>query len=373
MSASDVLRHLLDLAFLIGLALAWRFRGRAGGLRGVILSLGPVAALGTPTLFFLFSREPIVGIFFLANLLASTTLLYAPAAVLLFVRRPARGAGPLRVTALLALCLAADVWLVEPNRLVEEHVVLTTDALPAGSRLVILHLSDPQMERMDPVHRKVLRRAREIRADLVVVTGDWIQEPFAIEDGRDFARGLSAPLGVFTVTGNTDGGLPYWIPPYGGSAAEGLARYHAMTGVRVLANETVRLDTSLAGPIEIVGIDFFNPDAAPLLSPRAAPFRLVLEHSPDVIFMPGATDADLVLAGHTHGGQIRIPFWGPVTTLTRLDRRIAAGGLSNWGRAWLYISRGIGMERGLAPRLRFNCPPEMTVIEVHGTGGGIRP
>jgi len=71
---------------------------------------------------------------------------------------------------------------------------------------------------------------------------------------------------------------------------------------------------------------------------------------------------DLVVAGHTHGGQVVLPLVGPPIVLSPLPRSIAAGGLHALDGNALYVSRGVGMERGQAPRIRFLCPPEITVL-----------
>jgi predicted MPP superfamily phosphohydrolase len=70
-----------------------------------------------------------------------------------------------------------------------------------------------------------------------------------------------------------------------------------------------------------------------------------------------------VLAGHTHGGQVVVPFFGPPVTAIRLPRRYA-GGLNDYEGTPLHVSRGVGMERGFAPQLRFLCPPEICVIDL---------
>jgi len=91
-------------------------------------------------------------------------------------------------------------------------------------------------------------------------------------------------------------------------------------------------------------------------------FHIVMGHSPD--FALGNVRADLLVAGHTHGGQVRLPFIGPVITLSSVPRSWAAGLTELTGGRTLIVSRGIGMERGSAPRLRFLCRPELVIVDV---------
>jgi predicted MPP superfamily phosphohydrolase len=70
----------------------------------------------------------------------------------------------------------------------------------------------------------------------------------------------------------------------------------------------------------------------------------------------------LLVAGHTHGGQVQIPFFGPPITLSRVPRSVAAGGFHSLDGRAIYVSRGIGNERGWAPRVRFLAPPEVSLL-----------
>src|SRR5690606_28729056 len=81
--------------------------------------------------------------------------------------------------------------------------------------------------------------------------------------------------------------------------------------------------------------------------------------------MPQAVthDIDLYLCGHTHGGQVRLPLIGPLVTSSKLGRRYVMG-LYREGRTHLYVSRGVGFEGLGAPRVRFLCPPEITLIRL---------
>ena len=94
-----------------------------------------------------------------------------------------------------------------------------------------------------------------------------------------------------------------------------------------------------------------------------ADVRIVMSHAPDtVLAMRGEPRADLIVAGHTHGGQIVVPGFGPPMTLSHVPRHIARGGLHTHAGRAIYVSRGIGLERRQAPRVRLLCPPEISVL-----------
>jgi len=96
--------------------------------------------------------------------------------------------------------------------------------------------------------------------------------------------------------------------------------------------------------------------------------RLLVAHYPDQIeHLSANSRVDLLVAGHTHGGQVQIPFLGPPITLTSVPREVAAGGYHVMNGRAIYVSRGIGCERGLAPRLRFNCAPEVSLLTLETT------
>jgi uncharacterized protein len=100
-------------------------------------------------------------------------------------------------------------------------------------------------------------------------------------------------------------------------------------------------------------------------SPGAGDVRILLTHRPDAVLqLQPHTPVDLVAAGHTHGGQVQVPLPGPVTTATKVPDAVAAGGLHDLDGREIYVSRGIGVERGQAPRVRFDDAPEISIIGV---------
>lgn len=92
-------------------------------------------------------------------------------------------------------------------------------------------------------------------------------------------------------------------------------------------------------------------------------YKLLLYHSPDLIEAAAAGGIDLYLAGYTHGGQIRLPFYGAIFTSSRLGKRYEMGRYTV-DKTTLYVNRGLGIEGSLAPRARFLYPPGITVVEI---------
>jgi hypothetical protein len=88
-----------------------------------------------------------------------------------------------------------------------------------------------------------------------------------------------------------------------------------------------------------------------------------LYHSPDLAEAAAQAGVDLYLAGHTHGGQVRLPGWGALVTMSAYGKRFEAGQY-RLGPTTLYVSRGIGLEGLRLPRVRFLCPPEIVSIQL---------
>jgi hypothetical protein len=166
--------------------------------------------------------------------------------------------------------------------------------------------------------------------------------------------GFTAPLGVFATEGDVG-------PPCG--------VVFSGTPVRCLSDRSARVDLPGGGTLSITGLTRGRGrERDPkilgrlLSSAPEADYRIVISHAPDFISaMP--VNVDLVLAGHTHGGQVVIPFFGPPRTAIRLPRRYA-GGLNDYRGTPIHVSRGVGMERGFDIPVRFLCPPEIGILDL---------
>ncbi|MSR47373.1 MAG: hypothetical protein EXS13_09960 [Planctomycetes bacterium] len=280
-------------------------------------------------------------------------------------RRIDRGAAGLFASAMSVLVIVA--CFIEPNRLVVERARVEIAELPAGiAPLRLVLFSDLQSAHLGARERRVPELVAELRPDLIVIAGDLVAQSFdestALEQVRYVLSRLSAPLGVFVVNGDVDEVVQ-----------GGIAAIVSGTGVRLLDNESVVLPTE--PPIELIGIDPRRATrmARMLAQPARAPVRLGLVHRPRHWQELAEAGCQLVMAGHTHGGQVVIPGFGPPITLEIVPRHVAAGGLhlmstqsATGATTQLYVTRGIGKEGGFAPQIRLFCPPEITLLELTG-------
>lgn len=287
-------------------------------------------------------------------------------------RRTSRAVIALALTALLGLPFGAYASFVEPFRLQLETADVPLPRVREGESAVRVGvLADLQTDRIGDHERGAVARLMAERPDVIVIPGDLFQDGRETlaenwDALRDLLRSLHAPGGVFAVPGDCE-------------TADGLRRMCDGTGVRVLDDEAVRL-TLGDRRVRIIGVARMHSldeahDEVRRLSATCAPgeVRVVVTHRPDVAL--GLADSlapgpaiDLLIAGHTHGGQVTIPYFGPPITLSRVPRAVAAGGLHILDGTPVYVSRGVGCERAQAPRVRFLCPPEVTVLTLGGGG-----
>ncbi|MEK6262071.1 MAG: metallophosphoesterase [Planctomycetota bacterium] len=194
----------------------------------------------------------------------------------------------------------------------------------------------------------VCEQAAALKPDLFVFTGDLLDDPRLIAWLPETLGKLTAPRGQYFILGNHD-----W---YFDSAA--IRRELERLGWTDLAGRCVSLNKPDAVPVVLCGDETpwmgTHPD---LSSVSAESFRILLSHTPDNITWARQQGIDLMLSGHTHGGQIRLPILGPVYSPSRFGCRYSAGVF--WlAPTLLHVSRGLS---GREP-IRYNCPPELTKL-----------
>lgn len=353
---------MLELVFclllgLVALAVLYRLRGSRDG-RGLCLGLGVLALAGVvlAVLGLLTQSDSRMfgSKFTLIGLVALGLFVHGPLFLLgawLLLRREARGWALASAALAAALILVGiDAWFVEPTWLEVTHHRVVSAKVERPLRIVVL--ADLQTDALGEYERRALRTVLEQEPDLIVLTGDYLQiarpERYAAEVERLnallHAEGFGAPLGMIAVEGNVD--RPAWPAIFTGIDGQ------ALVETRTLQHQGLWL----------TGLSFTDSfDTSLHVAPRDG-FHVVVGHAPD--FALGDVQADLLLAGHTHGGQIRIPGFGPPLTLSAVPRAWAVGRTDLATDRTLFVSRGVGMERGHAPRVRFFCRPEIVVIDV---------
>jgi len=235
-----------------------------------------------------------------------------------------------------------DVWL---NRL-----------SPAHDGLKIVQLTDLHHSLFTPLEeiQRAVHMANHLKPDVVALTGDYVTlSPAYIWPVARALGKLRARLGVFGILGNHD----FLVDP------EEVTRALRAQRIRVLRNSHCAL-RSHSGNLWIVGVDDLWWEAADFrAATHSIPARdpkVLLCHNPLGIRLAAAHGIDLMLSGHTHGGQVRLPMVGSVYGRSKLGERFVEG----WNRldgTQIYVSRGIG--KVLVP-LRFGCPPEISCLRL---------
>ena len=228
----------------------------------------------------------------------------------------------------------------------------------------LVHLSDLHASEVVPnaLIEDAIARATELNPDLICVTGDFVTHARGF-DQRWYAKvlgRLSAKAPTFAVLGNHDGGL--WAASSGGyTTTRYITALLDACGIRVLANRSETIAVR-GREVQIVGVgDLWAGDLQPSLAfanIRPSISTILLSHNPDSKAMLSRCEWELMLCGHTHGGQVVVPALrsspAPVW-----DRNYISG-LKTWRGRWIHVSRGVGNVAGI----RFNCRPEVTRLRL---------
>ncbi len=284
-------------------------------------------------------------------------------------RLPARlGTAAVLLGALNLALLAGEVDCLyyEPFNLTVTHVHLAGPQAGA-SELRIVHLSDLHVERLTRREERMLAAVEQLQPDLILLTGDYlnwsyVDDPLARHDARLVLSRLRARYGVYAIAGTPCPDTPESMA----------ALFGGLEGVTVLDDEIARVQAGdrtlyLAGLTPRGRLADARTLAGLMRQVPPGAYSILLYHSPDLIDSAAELGVDLYLAGHTHGGQIRLPGVGAILTSSWYGKRYEAG-LYRVRGTQLYVSRGLGMEGLGMPRLRFLCPPE--VVDIVPDGGG---
>jgi predicted MPP superfamily phosphohydrolase len=232
---------------------------------------------------------------------------------------------------------------IEPAWIEVTHFHVDAPVHPA---IKIAHLTDLHTRQLGRPERKLLELLEQEKPDLIVITGDMTNNDGTLEETRFVLDRLHAPLGVWAVRGNWE----IW------QQRDDFSQFFRAHGLHYLQNESAPVRQGLW----MVGLDDPragrpNIDAAFRGVPPGV-YTITLAHAP-IVFDELVGHTNLVLSGHTHGGQIRLPFLPPLWLPPG-----CGGYVEGWYRhaaTRMYVSRGIGMS--ILPA-RFFSRPELTII-----------
>lgn len=252
------------------------------------------------------------------------------------------------------ICVAYGYW-VEPYWVQVTRTRITSSRLPRAMRpLRIVHLSDLHCDPKQRLEERLPDLIAAEKPDLIVFSGDAINSPGGLPVLKACLTRLTAVAPTFVVRGNWD--TWFW------SRVDLFGR----TGVRELNGNAERIEVA-GTPVWVAGVAVESEGTSQKALAQVPPgaFSVFLHHYPypDVLSEADQARVDLFCAGHIHGGQVALPFYGALLTLSKYGKKYEAGPY-RVGPMWMYVSRGLGMEGGAAPRVRFCSRPEIAVIEV---------
>lgn len=243
---------------------------------------------------------------------------------------------------------------VEPYWLEVTHHRLRSPKLPRGTPPIrIVHVSDFHSDPTPRLEEHLPDVVAAEKPDLIFFTGDAANSPEGIPVFRRCLTRIAAIAPTYAVKGNWD--IRDWVPSTlfdatGAMELDGRAQNVTVHGAKLW----------IAGVSDWHQLDFVLPRAP------SDTFSVLLYHYPVGAYKVAEHKLDLYCCGHTHGGQVALPFYGALITLSRLGKRFEAG-LYRVEDTWLYVNRGIGME-GSMPRVRFCSRPEVAVFELMPEG-----
>jgi len=261
----------------------------------------------------------------------------------------------IHVLAVAGILCFIEGFFIEPRWIEVTRIGLETDKLKNTS-IRIVQFSDTHCETKVRNEQKLVEIVNSLKPDVIVFTGDSLNTPKALPLLKETLSRMNAPLGKFAVRGNFD--THYW---------RNLDLF-SQTGFKELNAESAEITKDG----ETFCMTGFNVGAAgdfekTLKRIPVEKYSILLYHYSDLAESLQGLSVDLYLSGHTHGGQVRLPFYGAPVTLSHFGKKYEMG-LYTIDQTKLYVNRGIGLENSPAPKVRFLCRPEITVFDIHPKG-----
>lgn len=248
-----------------------------------------------------------------------------------------------------------DMYFIEPNWLAVERITVNDEGLAGRMQgLSVVQISDLHLRgKAGFLQKRLVAKVNALQPDLLLITGDFQDDIDRLRETIELLRSFQAKVGVFGVMGNTDHHF---------FRTQGLIKELLDSGTTILLNENRRVSLPNGRHLWLAGVDDPVTHRARLEQslagiPTGEPV-LLLAHSPDIYVQAVLAKVNLVLVGHTHGGQVGIPYL--IRRSEYANRSPFIAGIFHDGSTTLYVNRGIGTK---TLPIRFLCRPEITTFQ----------
>jgi predicted MPP superfamily phosphohydrolase len=254
-------------------------------------------------------------------------------------------------------------FMIEPQFPIVSHYQISMKTSGESSQLRVIHLSDLHMDYFTRCETRAIDKINALAPDMILFTGDFFnlshrEDPKTDDDIQTFFNRLKPTYGVYAVTGSPAVDLH-------GS----ISRILEDTDFHLIDNQVTSFSIN-DKQVELIGLscthrphdDEKRLNGLMAQSESNSDARILLYHSPDLAPAIAKRGIDLQLSGHTHGGQVQIPFFGPIFAASLYGLKLSQGLYQLNQAMYLIVSRGLGLEGNAAPRVRFFSPPEIGLI-----------
>lgn len=338
---NDINQFLFLLLMLLGTGFITLFKSNNWGLLFIFISFDWMIVSLLPKLKISFG--PVNSQVFLLSLLRGL-FIWLPFPINLFFE-------------FVGLLLVIYGFVFEPSVINVSRIVHNSHKIGQSTKIKFIQLGDIHLEKPGIREAKLIEIIKKINPHFILYTGDFlnlsnIENPVSINQINDLFNKLNQISPVYYVTGSPAVDIPDTID----KISKSITSIHVKDKIEEIPFENAK--------VNIIGLDCsHNPNRDHQIlwnfSIKSETFNILLYHSPDLIYeLKENSNIDLMLSGHTHGGQVRLPFFGAFFSGSLYGRKLQSG-LYKLHQTYLYISRGIGLEGLGAPRVRFLCKPEI--------------
>lgn len=264
-------------------------------------------------------------------------------------------AGVVHLLAIVGIICLLYAYFIEPRWIEVKTIRIRTEKL-TKTCIRLVHISDLHCDKKPRNEKKLVKLVNTIKPDVIVFTGDCINTHTALPLFKETLKSLEANLAKLAVYGNVD--FLNW---------RNLELFDG-TGFELMTANTVTLEKN--GETFYVSGLSYDKSAKRCDFLKNIPdnrFSIFMYHYPDLVEDLKNLNVDLYLAGHTHGGQVALPCYGALTTLSKFGKKYEAG-MYQINDKILYVNRGLGLDGGLLPRVRFFARPEITIFDIKPNG-----